>query len=144
MAKRCTRAQFSPHLGRVLGFLERLAGEPDAKSEDKKTRTETVIGAYGKVCLYQLDSSTDQKSQERLSNFLQCLPLQTDPEEAKYINQLFLKEITKQNKNLMANDFLVQQSKEVLVRMNQLVSNNPEAEILDNAGKLLLQQVLSS
>ncbi len=50
LAKKCNRLQFSPYLEASLALLTRYLGEPDAQSEDKKVRTETVLGAFGKIC----------------------------------------------------------------------------------------------
>ena len=112
-------------------------------------RTETVVGAFGKLCkifviigLYQLDSS-DQKNQERTANFVGTLPLQTDPEEAQYINRLFLKEVHRQNQNLFASEGLKTICKEAIVKMNSLASNNPELEILNDEGLQLLQKTIA-
>lgn len=141
LAKKCTKEQFGPYLQRSLTLLTRYLSEPDAKSEDKQTRTETVVGAFGKLCMYQLDPS-DQKNQERTFNFVTTLPLQTDPEEAAYINKLFLKELSRKNQHLMVTEQLQAACKEAVLRMNGVASNNPELEILNDDGLQLLKQIV--
>lgn len=142
LAKKCTREQYGPHLENALAILTKFLSEPDAKSEDKKTRTETVIGAFGKLCMYQFNPA-DPKSQERTFNFLSTLPLQTDPEEAQYINKLFLKELTRKNASLIATDTLQVASKEAVLRMNGVSTNNPELEILNDDGLKLLKDIIA-
>lgn len=92
--------------------------------------------------MYQLDSSA-QKNQARTADFVRTLPLQTDPEEAQYINRLFLKEIHRQNPNLFATEELKTLCKEAVFKMNSLASNNPELEILADDGLQLLQKTIS-
>ncbi len=142
LAKRTTREQFAPFLAQSLSILTKYLSEPDAQSEDKKIRTETVLGAFGKLCMYQLDPS-DGKNQERTLNFVKSLPLQTDPEEAQYINRLFLKELNRQNQSLLFTDPLKSASRDALIKMNQLATSNPELEILADDGLALLQQTIS-
>jgi Importin repeat len=142
LAKNCDRQQFGPYLERALSLFYRLLGEVDAKSDEKKERTETIVGAYGKVCMYQLNIG-DEKNQGRVRDFVETLPLQTDPEEAKYINKLFLKELSKQNQNLLATDQLKLVCKSAVVRINSAFENNPESsDILDTEGTQLLSQIV--
>jgi hypothetical protein len=141
LAKKCTREQFAPYLPRTLALLTKELAEPDAQSEDKKTRTETVLGAFGKLCLYQLPPA-DAKTQERTINFVKCIPLQTDPEEAQYINRLFLKELNRKNQALMASPETMAACKEAVQKMAAVATNNPELEVLSDEGKTLLQQTL--
>lgn len=141
LAKKCTREQFAPYLEHSLALLSKFLSEPDAKSEDKQTRTETVVGAFGKLCMYQL-SPADPKSQERTFNFVSTLPLQTDPEEAQYINKLFLKELLRKNPSLSATETLQVASKEAVLRMNGVATNNPELEILNDDGLKILREIL--
>lgn len=142
LAKKCSREQFAPYLDNSLAILSKFLGEPDARSEDKKTRTETVVGAFGKLCMYQFNP-TDAKAQERTLNFVSTLPLQTDPEEAQYINKLFLKELIRKNPSLTANDTLSVASKDAVLRMNGVATNNPELEILNDDGLNILKQIVS-
>lgn len=142
LAKKCTREQFGPYVEGSLALLSRYLSEPDAKSEDKKTRTETVVGAFGKLCMYQLNPA-EAKNQERTYNFITTLPLQTDPEEANYINKLFLKELSRKNQILIGTDQLQSACKEAVLRMNGVASNNPELEILNDDGLQLLKQIMS-
>lgn len=141
LAKKCTKEQFGPYVEGSLALLSRFLSEPDAKSEDKKTRTETVVGAFGKVCMYQLNPA-EPKNQERTFNFVATLPLQTDPEEAGYINKLFLKELSRKNQSLMVTEQLQMACKEAVLRMNGVASNNPELEILNDDGLQLLKQIV--
>lgn len=141
LAKNCDRQQFAPYLERSLGLLQRFLGEIDAKSDEKKERTETVVGAFGKICMYQLNIG-DSKNQERVNLFVETLPLLTDPEEAKYINKLFLKELGKQNQNLLATDQLRLACKNAALRINSVFTSNPEnSDILDAEGAQLLAQI---
>lgn len=141
LAKKCSREQFAPYLENSLAILSKFLAEPDAKSEDKKTRTETVVGAFGKLCMYQF-SPAEQKSQERTFNFVGTLPLQTDPEEAQYMNKLFLKELARKNPILTATEALQTASKEAVLRMNGVATNNPELEILNDDGLKILKEIL--
>lgn len=141
LAKKCTREQFSKYLDNSLAVLSKFLSEPDAKSEDKKVRTDTVVGAFGKLCMYQFNPA-DPKCQERTYNFVSTLPLQVDPEEAQYINKLFLKELGRKNQNLLATDALQSASKEAVLRMNGVATNNPELEILNDDGLRILKEII--
>lgn len=141
LAKNCNRQQFAPYLERSLALFYKLLGEADAKSDEKKERTETAVGAFGKVCMYQLNIG-DEKNQGRVRDFVETLPLQTDPEEAKYINKLFLKELGKQNQNLLATDQLRFLCKTAAQRIQSTFQNNPEnSDILDAEGVQILSQL---
>lgn len=92
--------------------------------------------------MFQFNPS-DVKCQTLTQSFVDKLPLQTDPEEAQYINRLFLKQLNKQNPNLLATPDLQNACKKALGRMEATTQNNPELEILADDGLQLLKQTLA-
>lgn len=143
LAKKCTKEQYVNYAPRALALLTKYLQETDAKSEDKKIRTDTVLGAFGKLCMYQLNPA-DAKTHELTLQFLSTLPLQADPEEAQYIHKLVMKELNRKNAALLGNEALQKASQEALTRISQVATTNPELEILNDEGKELLKTTLGN
>eukprot|EP01017_Pseudomicrothorax_dubius_P042951 TRINITY_DN7083_c0_g1_i3.p1 TRINITY_DN7083_c0_g1~~TRINITY_DN7083_c0_g1_i3.p1 ORF type:complete len:317 (+),score=105.15 TRINITY_DN7083_c0_g1_i3:61-951(+) len=143
-AMKADKAAFAPFKSSILQFIAKTVSASDAFSEEKAVSTECVVGALGKVGLYQYDSN-DGVSQEALVKFVELLPLKNEPEEAQNVHRLILKEILNKNQVLVSQGAEFQHKLEQAIgRIKETFNKNPELEILDDEGALLLQSVLGS
>jgi len=86
IAKRTAKGYFS-YLPQTLQIIQAILSQPDCRTdEDKVECTDNIIGALGKIVLFQFDDQLINLTV--LKEFLNLLPLYSDSEEAQSIHKL--------------------------------------------------------
>jgi hypothetical protein len=86
IAKRTAKGYFS-YLPQTLQIIQAVLSQPDCRTdEDKVECTDNIIGALGKIVLFQFDGQLINLT--ILKEFLNLLPLYSDSEEAQSIHKL--------------------------------------------------------
>ncbi len=144
ISTRLSRESFLEVKGVILEILSSIITANDAFSEKKAKLTDNAVSALGKIALFH-SSPDDKLSEEILTKFLSMLPLTHDEEEAQTIHKLLLQETLKRNDCLVSSGKTIQDALlQAISNIQKAVSSNPEAELLDDEGTNLLNQVLSS
>ena len=142
IASRYKKADFKHIKTEILNIISAIITHPEANSEDRIIATENAIGTLGTLAIFQGEAG-DKISQEILMRFLQYLPLKHDSEQAQKTHYMVLENIINKNEMLTLNNVEIQnQLLKVVNDFKSIESNNPEIEILDDKGKLLLNQML--
>lgn len=115
----------------------------DAFSEEKAECSDNAISALGKIVLFQSEKN-NAEHEELLIQFLELLPLTADKAEAKAAHRMLFEEILKKNEILFSAGPEVKTTlSTAIANIHQSVTENPEDEILDEEGKILLTQVMN-
>ena len=142
IASRYNKTDFKNIKTEILNIVSAILTHPEANSEERAITTETAIGTLGAIAIFQCDIS-DKASQEILMKFLQLVPLKHDSDQAQKTHYMILESIMNKNEMLTSNNAEIQvELLRVINDLKLIESNNPEIEILDNKGKLLLNQML--
>ena len=73
--------------------------------------------------VFQLDNSSDKKSQGELAKLYNMMPLKTDPEEAEVINKMFLEQLKGGNANLIPTEEFKNKAQQICNALKDLVTN---------------------
>jgi len=123
--------------------ISNIIMHPEAYGEKRAVCTECAVGALGRMAMYQGEAG-DKMSQEILMKFLQLLPLKHEAEEAQYVHYMLLNGVSNKNEMLvMDNPEIQSMLLKVVNDIKTIESSNPEMEILDDKGKLMLNQILN-
>jgi hypothetical protein len=115
--------------------------QPDCRTdEDKVECTDNIIGALGKIVLFQYDGQLVNLAV--LKEFLNLLPLYSDSEEAQSIHKLLFEQILASNPVLSQAE-IVGDVKTCVARIVRIAQEKQELELLDDEGKQKAQQVIS-
>jgi len=143
IATKIDKSSFKTAKQEFITVLSNIIMHQNAYTEERVVATECAIGALGRIAVYQGEPS-DKLSQEVLMKFLQLLPLKHEPEEAQNVHYMLLQEIVNKNQMLTMNNPEVQTMlMKVINDIKTIGINNPEMEILDDKGKLLLNQMIA-
>ena len=125
----------------TLQIIQTILSQPDCRTdEDKVESTDNIIGALGKIVLFQFDGQLVNLAV--LKEFLNLLPLYSDPDEAQAIHKLLFEQILASNP-VLAQAEIVGDLKMCVGRIVRIANEKQELELLDDEGKVKAQQVIS-
>ena len=140
IAKRAPKGHFSSLIP-TLQIIQTILSQPDCRTdEDKVESTDNIIGALGKIVLFQFDGQLVNLAV--LKEFLNLLPLYSDPDEAQAIHKLLFEQILASNP-VLAQAEIVGDLKMCVGRIVRIANEKQELELLDDEGKVKAQQVIS-
>jgi hypothetical protein len=84
-AEKASRDAFAPYLQAAYEAVNAVVNAPDAKNEVNGVATDCVVGAIGKLAVFQLNSL--------LGEWVKHLPIKAEPEEAQAVHKNFLRNV---------------------------------------------------
>jgi len=141
VAQKTPKATFAPLLQASVNAGFQMVYHGDAFSDERKIATETAIGALVKFAVFQYDNVVI--NDDAVRKILGFLPLVNEPEEAQNTHRILSEQIITQNPAIFgqANSNLPI-IKQVLDKINQIATTQPELEILDEDATAKFKQAV--
>ncbi|KAL4509172.1 hypothetical protein ABPG72_018103 [Tetrahymena utriculariae] len=137
VAKRSTHAQFQQFYQDSLTILSGLFINPAFQQQEVVCVFENILAALFKIAIFQVQDETVRA--EILSKCLPRLPLKEDIIEAQNLHELLLKLLQENNPAVCINSDVKNLALEAVNRIKTYFAQKPESEILNQAGKTLIQ-----
>ncbi|KAL4480079.1 hypothetical protein ABPG74_020595 [Tetrahymena malaccensis] len=137
VAKRSTHAQFQQFYQDSVTILSALFVNPVFQQQEAACVFENILAALFKIAIFQTQDEVIRA--EVLCKCLPRLPLKEDVIEAQNLHELLLKLLQENNAAVCGNANVKSLALEAVNRIKTHFAQNPESEILNQAGKALIQ-----